>query len=147
MLPKKNRLTKKNDFDRVFKKGISVFDYILGIKILKNNLPDSRFGIIVSNKISKKANERNKIKRQIRECLKKINPNFSLKWVKKSHLFRANYAQPVFPTNYSEQLKDINKTKNKIWFANMSMVYPYDRGTNYAIEIGKEVAISALRNN
>ncbi|OGD82861.1 hypothetical protein A2572_02050 [Candidatus Collierbacteria bacterium RIFOXYD1_FULL_40_9] len=79
--------------------------------------------------------------------LKKINPNFSLKWVKKSHLFRANYAQPVFPTNYSEQLKDINKTKNKIWFANMSMVYPYDRGTNYAIEIGKEVAISALRNN
>ncbi|HAM88065.1 MAG: Ribonuclease P protein component [Candidatus Falkowbacteria bacterium GW2011_GWC2_38_22] len=78
MLPKKNRLTKKNDFDRVFKKGISVFDYILGIKILKNNLPDSRFGIIVSNKISKKANERNKIKRQIRECLKKINPKIIL---------------------------------------------------------------------
>lgn len=76
--------------------------------------------------------------------LKKINPNFDFKWIRNSHLFRANYAQPVFPTNYSENLKGINKKKNKIWFANMSMVYPYDRGTNYAIEIGKEVAKRCL---
>lgn len=73
MLPKKNRLTKKNEFDNVFKKGISVFNTILGIKITKNNLTESRFGIIVSNKISKKANERNKIKRRIKDCLKKEN--------------------------------------------------------------------------
>lgn len=76
--------------------------------------------------------------------LKKINPKFGINWIKKSHLFRANYAQPVFPTNYSRQLKDINKKKSKVWFANMSMVYPYDRGTNYAIEIGKEVAKKCL---
>jgi protoporphyrinogen oxidase len=72
--------------------------------------------------------------------LKRITPNFSLKSITDSYLFRANYAQPVFPINYSEQLKNINKQKNKIWFANMSMVYPYDRGTNYAVAIGKEVA-------
>lgn len=76
--------------------------------------------------------------------MKKINPRFNLKWIKESHLFRANYAQPVFPINYSEQLKNINKKNNKIWFANMSMVYPYDRGTNYAVEIGREVARECL---
>ncbi len=77
--------------------------------------------------------------------LKKINPDFDLKSITDSYLFRANYAQPVFPINYSSQLKNINKKNNKIWFANMSMVYPYDRGTNYAVAIGKEVANQCLQ--
>lgn len=77
--------------------------------------------------------------------LKKINPNFDLNSIVDSYLFRANYAQPVFPINYSKQLKNINKKKNKVWFANMSMVYPYDRGTNYAVANGKEVANQCLQ--
>ncbi len=28
----------------------------------------------------------------------------------------------------------------KTYLANMDMVYPWDRGTNYAIEMGEEVA-------
>ena len=41
------------------------------LKILKNNLNDSRFGFIVSNKISKKAVERNKIKRRLRDIVRR----------------------------------------------------------------------------
>ena len=71
MLPKKNRLTHRKDFDNTFKDGKGAFSDTLGIKFIKNNLENSRFGIVVSNKISKKAVTRNKIKRQIREAIHK----------------------------------------------------------------------------
>ncbi|MBT4277379.1 ribonuclease P protein component [Candidatus Falkowbacteria bacterium] len=71
MLPKNNRLTHRKDFDNAFKVGQSFFSEVLGVKATENNLPDSRFGIVVSTKISKKAVARNKIKRQIREVIHK----------------------------------------------------------------------------
>ena len=74
MFKKENRLTKQKDFDNVFNKGRSVFNKVLGLKFTNNDLDVNRFGVIVSNKISKKAVERNKIKRRIREVLKKENP-------------------------------------------------------------------------
>lgn len=75
MLERANRLTKKKEFDRVFKGGRSSFDKILGIKAMANELEQNRFGIIINNKVSKKAVIRNKIRRRIREVLKKENPN------------------------------------------------------------------------
>jgi len=71
MLPQKNRLSKKKDFDRVFKKGKSSFDGLLGVKMLKNEQEFTRFGIIVSSKVSKRAVIRNKIKRRIRNIIAK----------------------------------------------------------------------------
>jgi ribonuclease P protein component len=70
MLTKINRLTKKKDFDRVFAEGGSSFNKLIGIKAAKNGLPHSRFGIIVSTKVSKKAVIRNTIKRRIREVIR-----------------------------------------------------------------------------
>ena len=82
MLPAANRLSKEKDFKKTFQKGKSFFTKILGVKILKNNLEASRFGIVVSTKISKKAVQRNKIKRQIREVLRlnldKVKPGFDV---------------------------------------------------------------------
>jgi ribonuclease P protein component len=69
MLKKENRLTKNNDFDNVFKRGRSAYFDILGVKAVPNSLNTNHFGIIVSNKVSKKAVERNKIKRQIRAII------------------------------------------------------------------------------
>lgn len=66
MLPKINRLTKKKDFETVFKNGKSFKRYFLLFKILKNNLKESRFGFVVSKKISNKATIRNKVKRRLR---------------------------------------------------------------------------------
>jgi len=70
MLPKENRLKKKKDFDQVFKKGKGFNEKFLFLKIEKNNLKESRFGFVVSQKISKKAVIRNKIKRRLREITK-----------------------------------------------------------------------------
>lgn len=76
--------------------------------------------------------------------IKKINPDFSMSWVNSVNLFRRPYAQPVFPTNYSKLLSRVPTKLGKYYFANMSMVYPFDRGTNYAVKMGTEVAKSII---
>jgi len=69
MLKKINRLTKEKDFDNIFNNSSSSYDKIIGIKVVANKLDYCRFGIIVSNKISKKAVKRNEIKRNIRAII------------------------------------------------------------------------------
>ena len=71
MLSKKYRLFHKKDFERVFKQGKFISEKFLALKYFKNSLKESRFGIIVSQKVSKKSNKRDIIKRRIREVLKK----------------------------------------------------------------------------
>ncbi|MDD4333323.1 MAG: ribonuclease P protein component [Patescibacteria group bacterium] len=82
MFKKDNRLTKDKEFDNVFKTGRSSYDKNIGIKAVINNLGGSRIGILISTKVSKKAVERNKIRRRIREILKlrlnKIKKNCDL---------------------------------------------------------------------
>jgi len=70
MLPEINRLKKKKDFERVLKKGKGYKEDFLYLKIIRNNLKNSRFGFIVSNKFSKKAVVRNKIKRRLKSLTK-----------------------------------------------------------------------------
>jgi len=74
MLPKPHRLIHDQDFKRVFRLGESFYIGQLRVKILKNNLTISRFGFIVSNKISKRAVVRNKIKRRLREIVRQKLP-------------------------------------------------------------------------
>ena len=71
MLPKTNRLQKKKDIDRVFQQGKGAKEDFLILKTNKNNLKESRFCFIVSNKVSNKATLRNKIKRRLRELIQK----------------------------------------------------------------------------
>lgn len=78
MLPKINRLTKKKDFELVFKKGEVFKNTFLLCKTMKNNLKESRFGFVVSKKISSKAVVRNRVKRRLRQAfinnMRKFNP-------------------------------------------------------------------------
>lgn len=71
MLPRYNRLAKKKEINSVFKNGRSSYSKNLGVKCIVNGLANNRFAIVVSNKVSKKAVVRNKIKRRIREIIKK----------------------------------------------------------------------------
>ena len=72
MLQKINRLKKKNDFEAVFKKGKSLKTNFLVLKTAPNKLEESRFGLVVSQKISKKAVIRNKVRRRMSEAIKII---------------------------------------------------------------------------
>lgn len=71
MLNKKNCLKKKKDFDKVAKKGKKIEENFLVLKFLANSPEEiTRIGFVVSQKISKKAFLRNKIKRRMREVVK-----------------------------------------------------------------------------
>ena len=69
MLPKIYRLKKRKDIEGVFEKGKRFKEDFLILKITKNALSQTRFGFIVSKKVSKKATLRNKIKRKLREIV------------------------------------------------------------------------------
>lgn len=73
--------------------------------------------------------------------IKKINPSFNLQPITYNlQLFTGPFAQPVFPVNYSYIKPDFKTPIPNVYLANMDMVYPWDRGTNYAIELGEKVA-------
>lgn len=72
--------------------------------------------------------------------LVKVNPNFSPSWIRKRWLFRSPYAQPVPLVNHSQNIPDIRTPLRGLYFASMSQVYPWDRGTNYAVEMGRRAA-------
>ncbi len=74
------------------------------------------------------------------EVLPRFNPNFTPDWVSKSWLFRTNYAQPVPFVNHSKNIPAIQTPIPGLYFASMSQVYPWDRGTNFAVEIGRRAA-------
>jgi len=110
VLPKKHRLKKKKEFERVFKKGKSAKKDFLFIKFIKNSLDTTRFGFIVSRKISKKAVVRNKVKRRLREAtremLPEIKPGYDIVVVAQRGIEKLNFFQ--IKDNLKELLKKIN---------------------------------------
>jgi protoporphyrinogen oxidase len=72
--------------------------------------------------------------------LQRFNPAFERSWVKDSWLWKTAYAQPVPPLNHSQNIPPIKTPLPGLYFASMSQVYPWDRGTNFAVEIGQKAA-------
>lgn len=70
MLSKGYKLKKESDFKRVFSEGEYYRFGLVSLKILKNNLQKNRFACAVGLKVSKKATQRNKIKRKIEEIIR-----------------------------------------------------------------------------
>lgn len=73
-------------------------------------------------------------------AFKKFNPSFERDWVKKVWVFKTNYAQPIPLINHSKNIPAIQTPIEGLYFASMSQVYPWDRGTNFAVEIGRRAA-------
>jgi protoporphyrinogen oxidase len=72
--------------------------------------------------------------------LKKINPDFDKSWIKRSWVFRERAAQPITPLRYSEQIPAHRTPLENLYLANTTQIYPEDRGTNYSVRLGNEIA-------
>jgi protoporphyrinogen oxidase len=72
--------------------------------------------------------------------LKQVNPNFNESWIRKAWVWKAPYAQPIPRVNHSERIPALQTPLPNVIWASMSQVYPHDRGTNYAVEMGRKVA-------
>jgi ribonuclease P protein component len=71
MLPVKNRLKKRADFAKVYKSGKFLSEGPLSMKSSPNGLGVPRIGLSIEKRFFKKAVERNKIKRMLREAFRK----------------------------------------------------------------------------
>ncbi len=72
--------------------------------------------------------------------LERFNPHFRRDWIKNTWMFRTAYAQPVPPVNHSKSIPDLRTPIDGLWLACMSQVYPWDRGTNFAVEVARRAA-------
>ena len=77
--------------------------------------------------------------------LRKINPSYRSSLIS-SHLFKVPFAQPIIPVNYSKIIPPFKTPLNNVYLANIQQVYPWDRGTNYAIELGEKVAQLVIKD-
>jgi protoporphyrinogen oxidase len=72
--------------------------------------------------------------------LKKVFPSFRNDWILRTHLNRAMDAQPVVRTGYSKLIPDVQTPMKGLYLSSMAQIYPEDRGQNYAIRSGLQVA-------
>lgn len=75
--------------------------------------------------------------------LRLLNPSYTLNLIG-SHIFKAPFAQPIIPVGYSKMVPPFETPLPNVYLANMQQVYPWDRGTNYAVELGNKVATHVL---
>jgi protoporphyrinogen oxidase len=77
-------------------------------------------------------------------ALRTVNPRFEPGWVRETWLHREPYAQPIVPVNHSANIPALKTPLPGLFWASMSQVYPWDRGTNFAVELGSRVAAEAI---
>lgn len=72
--------------------------------------------------------------------------NYELR-ITHSFLFTGPFAQPVHEVNYSDKAPKLETPLEGLYLANMDSIYPWDRGTNYAVELGKKAAARIIENH
>ena len=78
--------------------------------------------------------------------LQKLNPAFSQDWIVEYHHHRVDGAQPIIGVNYGERVPDHRTPLKSLYLANTTQIYPEDRGTNYSVRMGRQVARMVLED-
>ena len=73
-------------------------------------------------------------------ALKLMNPAFTPEDVLRYWAFREDAAQPVPRVGNRHRLLPFETPRNGVFLANTTQIYPEDRGTNYSVRLGRDVA-------
>ncbi len=72
--------------------------------------------------------------------LQRINPEFDRDWIENYWVFRERAAQPIITLHYSDRIPSLRTPLSGLYLANTSQIYPEDRGTNYSVRLGNDIA-------
>jgi hypothetical protein len=72
-------------------------------------------------------------------------PKMERNWIRRHHLWRARWSQPVVEKHYSSLIPAEDGPINGLHICSMAQIYPEDRGTNYAIREGRLCAIQITK--
>ncbi|MBI4434949.1 ribonuclease P protein component [Candidatus Uhrbacteria bacterium] len=75
MLPRSHRLSKQRDVERVSQMGRPVFAPHLTIRAVPNRIGRPRATVVAGLKVSKRSNVRNRVKRLVREVIRRHLPS------------------------------------------------------------------------
>ena len=78
--------------------------------------------------------------------LQKINPEFDRSWIREYYHHKVDGAQPIIGVNYSQRIPDHRTPIRNLYLANTTQIYPEDRGTNYSVRMGRQVAEMVVRD-
>ena len=100
--------------------------------------------VYLSNYLSAKSDmyrmDRDELLNAYTPHLKKINPEFDASWIEESYHHRIAAAQPIVGVDYAAQIPDHRTPIKGLYLANTTQIYPEDRGTNYSVRMGNQVA-------
>ena len=115
MLPKENRLKKKSAFNATYKTGKTLHKDGITLFCGKNKTSEypTKIGFVVSKKIHKRAVKRNRIKRLMRESVRLLIKNNSLKTDCMSLIFVASIK--LLNKNFAEVDSSVKKLVAKLW--------------------------------
>lgn len=88
-----------------------------------------------NNKLFKTADE--KIIKEWSFYLSKINKNFKDSWIEDYWVFKEPFAQPIFKVGSYQYIPDFKTPLKNVYLVNMTQIYPWDRGVNYAVGLGR----------
>ena len=77
--------------------------------------------------------------------LQRMFPTLKHSSLLRAHVWRADYAQPVVECHYDRLRPSPQTPLTNFHIASMAQIYPQDRGTNYAVKQGREIAQLLLR--
>ncbi len=80
------------------------------------------------------------------KLFKNINPNFKEKWLEDIFLFKAENAQHIADVDYYKNLPQIKSSTKNLYQGSLGHIYPYDRGVDKAIWLGKEISKKLLND-
>lgn len=72
--------------------------------------------------------------------LQAMFPAMQRDWIIKHHLWKARWSQPIVERDYSRIIPAENGPIEGFHICSMAQIYPEDRGTNYAVRSGKNIA-------
>jgi protoporphyrinogen oxidase len=75
------------------------------------------------------------------ECIQRINPEVGAGNINRRWIFDYEYAQPIRGLNASKDIPPLQVPACRgLFHASMAHIYPWDRGTNYALALGGKAA-------
>ncbi|MCX6794179.1 MAG: FAD-dependent oxidoreductase [Candidatus Gottesmanbacteria bacterium] len=72
--------------------------------------------------------------------IKRLCPTMNYELITNNFLSVGPFAQPVHELHYSQRVPKLETPISNVYLANMDSIVPWDRGVNYAIELGKKAA-------
>ena len=132
MLPKAKRLTKKKDFMKLAVQGRSIFGPFATLRARQAANSDTRVAFITSTKVFKKAVDRNRAKRRMREVVRLVwpdlPPGMQLLFVLKPESKDADHAKLV---------EEVKRLISKIPEAMSKPPKPSSRGVKFSSRLSQ----------